>query len=221
MHDAVTVIDGVRPTREDPAGPGQDSGQESSQGCMARLVAAACAGCPESTDRLLAEVRPLVVGYCRRRIGALAGGWHAADDIAQEVCLALVRALPAYEDRGVGFVSFVLAVAANKLADAQRRAVSAPATVAEVPESAQLQRGPEALAMARAELQIARVLIARLPDRMRQVVRMRADGIDTATAASTLGMTPGAVRVMQHRAVARLRELATDDGVLEDLPIVA
>jgi RNA polymerase sigma-70 factor (ECF subfamily) len=51
-----------------------------------------------------------------------------------------------------------------------------------------------------------------LPGQQREVLVMRvAVGMSTEETAAALGMTPGAVRVTQHRALARLRTLIGTD----------
>jgi RNA polymerase sigma-70 factor (ECF subfamily) len=65
-------------------------------------VRAARAGDRHAAELVLARVRPLVLRYCRARLGPS----PAAEDIAQEVCIAVV-ALPGYRNRGKSFPSFV------------------------------------------------------------------------------------------------------------------
>jgi len=55
----------------------------------------------------------------------------------------------------------------------------------------------------------AHALLARLPDAQREVVLLRvAAGLSAEEAGAVLGMSPGAVRVAQHRALTKLRALA-------------
>ena len=89
----------------------------------------------DAVEALLRQFRPAIVRYCRSRLartrtrtrtGSLDG-----DDVAQEVCLALLSALPSYRDMGRPFGAFVFAIAAHKVADAAR----APPMTAERPSS--------------------------------------------------------------------------------------
>ncbi len=64
----------------------------------------------------------MVVRYCRARLGRISGHYHAADDVAQEVCIAVLSALPRYQDMGRPFASFVFGIASHKVADAKRSA---------------------------------------------------------------------------------------------------
>src|SRR5215510_10440893 len=93
---------------------------------------------PDATADLLAQLRPGIVRYCRARLGRVGGAYTTADDVAQEVCLALLQAMPKYRDQGRPFTAFVYGIAAHKVADAQRAAMrgSTVAAVGTLPDRA-------------------------------------------------------------------------------------
>jgi RNA polymerase sigma-70 factor (ECF subfamily) len=174
-----------------------------------RLVEAVAAGDRAALDRLLALLRPLVLRYCRGRLGRTDP--HAAEDAAQEVLLAVLRAVPSYTDQGRSFLAFVYGIAAHKCVDAVRRqARPGVATVAE-PDPAQVDPGPgpEDLALVGDRRELVHRLLAVLPPRQREIVVLRlVVGLSAEETAEAVGSTPGAVRVAQHRAMARMRPLA-------------
>ena len=95
-------------------------------------------------DTLLRILRPLVVRYCRSRLGGYDRVNATPDDVAQEVCLAVLRALPTYQDQGRPFLAFVYGIAQHKVVDAHRSAGrdrSDP--VDELPEEQDVRDGPE------------------------------------------------------------------------------
>ena len=98
---------------------------------MGELAARAAQGDARATDGLLARVRQMVHRYCRARLGRLPGSEHAADDVAQEVCIAVLKALPRYRDEGRPFEAFVFGIAAHKIADVASRHVPRPRPDAE------------------------------------------------------------------------------------------
>ena len=62
------------------------------------------------------------------------------------------------------------------------------------------------------EAQRARALLARLPAHQRELVVLRVlTGLSAQETGSALGMSAGAVRVAQHRALARLRAIAIEE----------
>src|SRR4051812_2582730 len=169
-------------------------------------VAAAVEGDPQAVERLLASIRPLVVRYCRARVGRQERSFASADDVAQEVCLAVLTALPSYRDQGRPFLAFVYGIAAHKVADSHRSAArNRSEPVAEVPDGPETDAGPEQRAM-QGELagQMAQLLRI-LPAKQREVLLLRVVvGLSAEETADAVGSTPGAVRVAQHRALSRL-----------------
>jgi RNA polymerase sigma-70 factor, ECF subfamily len=177
------------------------------------LAARAAQGDARATDTLLAHVRPMVHRYCRARLGRLPASEHAADDVAQEVCIAVLSALPRYEDQGRPFEAFVFGIAAHKVADVQRLAMRLAVPTESVPDEPDQQLGPEDQVLQWSEAARARQLLDLLPPNQRELLILRvAVGLSAEETGSALGMSPGAVRVAQHRALARLRTLAEGVG---------
>jgi RNA polymerase sigma-70 factor (ECF subfamily) len=193
-----------------PAGAGRAAAQPNPAGDPDGLVAAAIGGDTAALERLLAVVRPLAWRYARARLGpgARPSGVGATGELAREICLAVTRALPHYRDSGRSFLGFVYGIAAREVAHADPEAGRAPERPGEtVPDpdaatpGARSQGAP--VAGDRAELD---GLTAVLPEYQREVLVLRvAVGFSAAETAAALGSTPGAVRVVGHRALARLR----------------
>src|SRR5215813_11779541 len=176
------------------------------------LTALAACGQPAAVEALIREIRPMVVRYCRARLGNLAGHYQVAEDVAQEVCIAVLNALPRYQDMGRPFASFVFGIASHKVADARRHAQRQAIPVADLPDSPDDQMGPEEAAVASLEAQRARALLARLPGSQRELLVLRVlTGLSAEETGAALGMSAGAVRVAQHRALARLRSIAVEE----------
>src|SRR5882724_4337218 len=188
----------------------------SGDGVGAITVGAAVGGDQPSLERLLAWLRPLVLRYCRARVGRQEKTFASADDVAQEVCLAVLTALPGYQDQGRPFLAFVYGIAAHKVADAHRAVARNRAEpVADVPDMPELAAGPEQRAM-RGELTSRMAVLLRvLPAKQREILVLRVVvGLSAEETAEAVGSTPGAVRVTQHRALARLKAeiTATEHG---------
>ncbi|MTE20608.1 sigma-70 family RNA polymerase sigma factor [Streptomyces sp. TRM43335] len=197
------------PMRDDEILPAADGPGE-----IGALVQRAVEGDEQATHDLLARVHPLALRYCRTRLTRLPGdARHFVDDLAQEVCLAVLCALPRYRDTGKPFEAFVVAIAQHKVADLQRAAMRGPGSTAvpsdEMPERPDDSLGPEERALLSSDAEWARKLLANLPEHQRELVLLRvAVGLTAEETGQMLGMSPGAVRVAQHRALSRLRALA-------------
>lgn len=163
----------------------------------------------DAIESLIEQLRPMVVRYCRARLGRVDGRYHLADDVAQEVCIAVLSALPRYRDLGKSVLSFVYGIAAHKVSDALRHAGRAAVPTGELPDGPDEHPGPEETAVRNIEAERARELLAVLPDQQRELLLLRViGGLSAEETGRALGMSPGAVRVAQHRALARLRAVA-------------
>jgi RNA polymerase sigma-70 factor (ECF subfamily) len=171
-------------------------------------------GDPAAIEVLIGQVRPMVVRYCRARLGRVSGQYHIADDVAQEVCIAVLSALPRYRDMGRPFASFVFGIAAHKIADALRSAVRAAVPTEDLPDGPDDRPGPEETVVRYIETERAKRLVDRLPDHQRELVLLRVvAGLSAEETGNVLGMSAGAVRVAQHRALARLRAMASEESI--------
>lgn len=108
------------------------------------LAAEAMAGDHRARDRLLSEIRPMVLRYCRTRLGRGETMTGSADDVAQEVCIAVISSLPHYQIKGLSFRAFVYGIAAQKVTDGFRAiGRNRVEPVAELPDTPVLDDGPE------------------------------------------------------------------------------
>jgi len=175
---------------------------------FSELSSRAVQGDDVATERLLKLVHRMVRRYCRARLARFPGADHTADDVAQEVCIAVLSALSRYRDEGRPFEAFVYRIAANKVADAQRAFYRSAIPVAEVPDEVETAPGPEELAERASEAERLREMLSTLPENMRELLVLRvAVGLSAEETGRALGMTAGAVRVAQHRAMQRLRAM--------------
>ncbi|SEG99648.1 RNA polymerase sigma-70 factor, ECF subfamily [Nonomuraea solani] len=176
---------------------------------LRELTSLAVQGDRSAIESLLGELRPMVVRYCRARLGRVSGQYHIADDVAQEVCIAVLSALPRYRDMGRPFASFVFGIASHKVADALRSSVRSAVPTQDLPDGPDERPGPEETVVRYIEVEHARRLLARLPENQRELLLLRVvSGLSAEETGNVLGMSPGAVRVAQHRALARLRQMA-------------
>ncbi|MGA9872167.1 MAG: RNA polymerase sigma factor ShbA [Rhodococcus sp. (in: high G+C Gram-positive bacteria)] len=153
---------------------------------------------------VITMVRPQLKRYCLTRSVNLD---VAADDVVQDVCLALLTAIPKYRDHGKPFIAFVYGIAAHKLADAGRKSVLRRSrSLDAVIEEPFTDDSPEACVLDGEFRGSAAALMATLPPRHRKIILMRVVwGMTAPETGRALGMSAGAVRVAQHRALNHLR----------------
>ncbi len=128
--------------------------------------------------------------------------------------MAAIQALPRYQDQGRPFLAFVYGIASHKVADAHRAAArnrSEPTEV--VPERFSPDTGPEQMALHADSAARMKKLLEVLPEKQREILTLRiVVGMSAEETAEAVGSTPGAVRVAQHRALARLKSEIAGSG---------
>jgi RNA polymerase sigma-70 factor (ECF subfamily) len=150
-------------------------------------------------------------GYIRAR------GAHDPDDALGEVFLQLARGLAGFEGTAAGFRSWAFLVAHNRVID-QSRVRGRDKSVATPPEDLpqvvdRLAPEAEVLEAMSAE-ELRSWLIDHVTADQLDVILLRVfGGLTPSEIAETLGREPGAVRVSQHRALARLRKAFATLGV--------
>ena len=161
------------------------------------VLAAAQTGAEWALTELYRELNPAL-----RRFFA-AQTRDAADDLAQETWIAAGRTLGAFEGDERAFRAWLFTIARRTLvahwrAQGRRPSVPVdPATLTAIPDDAGTSRLEAAEAAA--------ALIAGLPADQAEVVLLRVvAGLDADEVAEIVGKSPGAVRVMQHRALRRI-----------------
>jgi len=182
----------------------------SEEDSLASLVSRAQAGDREAMERLVAQLRPGVFRYVLARVLDP----HLADDVTQEVTVTMVQSLHRYVDQGRPVTAWAFGIAANKVSESRRSAYRRREAPAEtLPDQAHdVAVEPEHAVLRLETAARMRDLLDTLPEQQAEIVRLRvAAGLSAEETAAVLGMTPGAVRVAQHRALARLRQLATPE----------
>lgn len=170
------------------------------------LLSGARRGDPAALEALIRSFRPAIYRYCRSRLP----DHEAAEDVTQEVTMAMVEALPRHRSDEHSVGAFVFGIASNKVAMWHRATYRRPEVATDTtPESVDPTPGPAEVAESNDGLARLMGFMNQLPERFREILMLRvAAGLTAEETGQVLGLTPGAVRVTQHRALSRLRELA-------------
>lgn len=131
-----------------------------------------------------------------------------AEDLTEEVFLRVWQALPGFQEQGAPFGGFLFRVARNALYDHYRRIRRRPTTALAQDWQDDLQPDPAVSVPEHMERQTVRKALATLGDDHRQVLSLRfLAGLSPDETAAAMGRSAGAIRVLQHRALAALRKL--------------
>jgi len=167
------------------------------------IVDAARAG----DEKALSELYELYFPRVYRYILARTGNQYDAEDLAEEVFMRVLEAIDRFQWREAPFSAWLFRIAHNALISQRRkdgaRGRSAPLSDGLAVNSA----GPEELVANRLVLNEVMAAAQRLPEAQRQVIAFRfAAGLSVAETARAMGKGEGNVKVIQHKAIAKLRE---------------
>lgn len=139
-------------------------------------------------DQVLSQIRPVIVRYCRARIGRRRRSFGIADAVATRILQAVLGALPVNRKP---LLALVYGVAVAMVDEA---IVDKPTRV-----------GSDALVP---------WLLEELPWDQREILVLRvAVGLTAEQTAEAMGYTAAAVRIAQHRALSRMRAATQPQAV--------
>lgn len=168
------------------------------------LVDAARAG----DQAALAELYDLYFPRVYRYILARTGNPYDAEDLTEEVFLRMLDAIQRFQWRDVPFSAWLFRIAHNAVIS-QRRRDGARGRAAPLSEALPVDaQGPEEVVESRLTLNEVMRAAQSLPEAQRQVIALRfAAGLSVAETAKAMGKGEGNVKVIQHKAIAKLREM--------------
>lgn len=140
------------------------------------------------------------------------GEQTAAEDIASQVFVEAIAGIERYEYRGRPLSAWLYRIARNLISD-YVRAKSRDAGIHIEPSS---EESPLRIVERDFEQQQLVVAMERLTDEQREVVFLRFfSELPTAETARTMGRTEGAVKAMQHRALATMRRVLSPSEIAD------
>lgn len=168
------------------------------------LVDAARTGDEAALSELYTGYFPRVYRY----ILARTGNTYDAEDLAEEVFMRMLDAIERFQWREAPFSAWLFRIAHNAVIS-QRRKDGARGRSAPLSEGLPVDsQGPEELVESRLALNEIMQAAQRLPEAQRQVISLRfAAGLSVAETARVIGKGEGNVKVIQHKAIAKLREM--------------
>lgn len=131
-----------------------------------------------------------------------------AEDMTEEVFFRVWQSLHRYREQGVPLLAYLFRVARNTIIDHYRRAknkeIQFPPELDLTPDTLP---GPSEVVGARLEHQEIRQIMEKLHPEYREVLLLRfLSDLSPDETAQAMGKSEGAIRVLQHRALAALRK---------------
>jgi RNA polymerase sigma-70 factor (ECF subfamily) len=168
------------------------------------IVDAARAGDAHALSELYTLYFPRVYRY----ILARTGNTYDAEDLAEEVFMRVPEAIERFEWREAPFSAWLFRIAHNAVIS-QRRKETARGRSSQLSEALAVNsQGPDELVESRLVLGDIRAAAESLPEAQRQVIALRfAAGLSVAETARSMGKGEGNVKVIQHKAIVKLREM--------------
>lgn len=179
----------------------------------ARLIRQAQRGDAQACAVLYDRHYDAVYRYCYYRLG----DGHAAQDVAGEVFVRMVEKLDTFRPRGRPLLAWLYTIARNLVTDRYRQQGQANevALEAAVP-LADDGDGPDRLADRRLEAECLSLALAHLTEDQRQVILLKfMENLSNAQVACVLDKSEGAIKSLQHRALAALRRAIEKEGCHE------
>lgn len=158
-------------------------------------------------ERLLAELRPRIHRFVLARLVDR----DLAEDVTQEVLMTLLATLARCDEVRGPVTGWAFGIAVRKVSEAHRSLRRRPEdSVDDVPARPSTHHldDPERTAVHLDNSRRLARMLAALPGAQGDIIRLRiAAGLTAEETAAALGLTAGAVRVAQHRALAKLRQM--------------
>ena len=167
------------------------------------VLDAATRGDEEAFGRLWRDLQPRLLRYFMVAAPA------AAEDLASETWLAVVRGLDHFQGNEPAFRAWLFTIARHEVLDWRRRAARRPTEDLPVTDLTGLAAAddPAATAIEGFSTRAALAVVATLPaDQAEAVVLRVVAGLGVDRVAAIMGKRPGTVRVLTHRGLRRLAQ---------------
>ncbi len=166
---------------------------------------------PEAFGKLYECYADRVYGYILLKIGDAT----EAEDLTEQVFLRALENINSFSWRGVPFIAWLFRIARNQVIDYIRaRKTTLPLETAVTLSCS--EPGPEEML----ELNISRKelvwAVSQLTEAQQQVIALKfAGGLRNAEAAQVMNKSEGAIKALQHSAIAALRRIYIRNGMLQ------
>ncbi|MBT8201027.1 MAG: sigma-70 family RNA polymerase sigma factor [Acidimicrobiia bacterium] len=167
------------------------------------LIEAARRGDQRAWMAIVAELGPQIQGYARSK------GLRDTEDLLQDVMAAVAAGIHDFQGDRTNFRAWVFSIAFRRIADTHRLGYRRPERVGldRSPDRAATDVAPEAVVLTETMVDASLEALDVLTDIEREVIVLRIIAeLGTDEVATVVGKKPGTVRVIQSRAMSKLRK---------------
>ena len=163
---------------------------------------------PEAFGQLYEEHFDRIYRYVLIRVRNQAD----AEDITQQVFLKALESIGSYRWRGMPFASWLFRIAHNLVVDHWKRMSrqKVEAVAADLIDELAVGSSGDPAALTELNFDLTQLAVAcqQLTDGQREIISLRfAGGLSVAESAKVMGKSEGAVKVLQHAALVKLRRI--------------
>jgi RNA polymerase sigma-70 factor (ECF subfamily) len=175
---------------------------------QAFLIERAKQGDEAAVGDLYRRHAPRIYAYLASRVGDAT----LAEDLTSEVFVRALEGLPRYQDRGIRFSAWLYRIAHDRMVDHVRRQARRPTTPLQ-DERLPAQAGIDELVETRLRVAQLDKAMDQLTAEQRQVILLRfVHGLKLGEVAYVMSKSTAAVKMLQLRALTRLRETVAPAG---------
>jgi RNA polymerase sigma-70 factor, ECF subfamily len=185
--------------RETAMFPSATSGDDASLALLARVD-------PEAFGTLYDRFVESIYRFCLRRLGSPV----EAEDATAQVFTKALASIAGF--RGGSFQGWLFAIANHVVIDTYR-AKRNHLSLEDAYDQIDPQSGPEETAVFTESARAVRQVLSQLPVEQRRIYELRLAGLNSLEIARVVGRSHGAIRNVQHRTLAHLRELLGDPSL--------
>jgi RNA polymerase sigma-70 factor (ECF subfamily) len=138
------------------------------------------------------------------------GDRHEAEDMTQQVFLKALKSIESFKWKDVPFSAWLYRIAHNQIVDHLRRNTRRPTAPLEeaVLHAEEPGGGPQAMVETKFELEQLVAATKKLTESQREVIALRfSSELPIAEVSRIMGKSEGAVKALQHSAIAALRRI--------------
>lgn len=167
-----------------------------------QVVEAAQRGNQVALAKLYEHYFPRVYRYAYARLASS----EDAEDVTEEIFLRIIDNIGSFSFRGLPFGAWVFRIARNEVVSHVRRQKTRSSTAPLSESIADTGRDHVTEIELQLEIEMVRQATEKLPEAQRQVIELRfGAGLSVAETAQALKKSENNVKVLQHKAIARLQ----------------